>query len=360
MRLRWWLSGAALGIAAILIGVFVLSGTDTERPPNAPGQRQGPPGHGPLTIVALGDSTVSGEGAGNYDPPTDGANGNWCHRSPAASVHHTNAPGVTEHRNLACSGAPSEQVGLGEATQWTEPSQARRLAELVRDHRVSTVVVGVGANDDPKFAGLISECFQAWVNDRGPPCSDKVKGEWGAKVDAMVGKVADALRDIRKVLASAHYQPDDYQLIVKSYAAPVSLGIPDNLRNLNGCPFRTEDLRWVSQEGVGQLAAGLRDAAEQTQARFLDLSRAGRGHEACSGGPDPSTEWFSRLTVQWADLAHADRARHAIQESFHPNAQGYAQFARCMSEFLDSTEPAAACLAGDDGNLHASAAPPTP
>jgi hypothetical protein len=100
------------------------------------------------------------------------------------------------------------------------------------------------------------------------------------------------------------------------------------------------------------LSAGIRQAATEAGARFLDLSRAGAGREACSGGADPSKEWFSRLTLQLKDLGQVDRASHALQESFHPNAAGHAEFARCLTEFLGTSKGNAACLPGADGNLH--------
>lgn len=349
-RYRWWFSGAVLAAVVALVAVFVLTG----RPPE-PDRRPGPPGNGPLTIVTMGDSTLSGEGAGDYTADTNGPEGNWCHRSAKATVHEIAVPGVEGKVNLACSGAPSGQVALGDVKQWTEPSQAQQLAELTKTHRVSAVVVALGANDDPHFSQLITECFQSWFNDGAAPCSDKIKKDWQGRVDAMVPKVSAALADIRKVLRTAGYSREDYQLVVQSYAAPIGPDIPESLRNLDGCPFREADLRWVAGEGIPTLTQGLRQAAGSAEARFLDLSRAGTEHEACSGGGDPSTEWFSRLTVQWDDLADIDRAQHAIQESFHPNAAGHAQFAGCLSEFLVTAEPAAACLAGDDGDLHAAA-----
>ena len=349
-RYRWWFGGLALTAVVVLVAVFALLGRQSPGPQD---DLPGPPGTGPLTVVAMGDSTLSGEGAGNYLPETNGLNGNWCHRSPNASVHKIDLPGPEETINLACSGAPSAQVALGDIRQWTEPSQAQQLAELTKTHRVSAVVVALGANDDPHFSGLISECFRAWFSDRVPPCSDRVKADWQRRVDAMVPKVVGAVEDIRKVLRRAGYDTEDYQLVLQSYAAPIGPDIPEEYRSLNGCPFRIEDLRWVKQEAVKTLSAGLREAAAQTSARFLDFSSAGYGHEACSGGDDPSSEWFSRLTVQWTDLTDADRAGHAIQDSFHPNAAGHAQFARCVTEFLGTADPAAACLEGDDGRLHA-------
>lgn len=323
-----------------------------------PFHRPGPPGEGPLTIVSLGDSTISGEGAGDYSAGTDGEDGNWCHRSPHALVHQIELAGVTESVNLACSGAPSEQVALGDVEQWTEPSQAQQLRELVETHRVAAVVVAIGANDEPHFSRLISECFTTWFMDSDTACSEEIKSDWQSRVEAMTPKVVQALEDVQTVLAEAGYEHDDYELVLQSYASPISADIPESLRNLDGCPFLTEDLHWVQQTGAPSLAAGLHDAAMQAGARFLDLSRAGEGHEACSGGDDPSDEWFTRFTVQWDDLQSAERASHALQESFHPNAAGHRQFARCLSEFLPTDDRAAACLEGADGNLHAAPSSP--
>ncbi|HJQ48032.1 MAG TPA: GDSL-type esterase/lipase family protein [Amycolatopsis sp.] len=351
-RFRWWIGGGVLVIVAGLVAVFVFSGPGAPRGPVRP---PGPPGTGPLTIVTLGDSTLSGEGAGTYTADTNGAGGDWCHRSPDATVFETHVPGIAAKVNLACSGATSAQVGLGNTKQYTEPSQAEQLAQLIRDHRVAVVVIGVGANDDPHFAQLVSECFQAWFVSGSAPCNTTIQTTWQARTNAMVPKVVAAVSDVQKVLAQAGYLPGDYQLVLQSYASPLGPDIPANLQNLNGCPFRTDDLRWMRDQGVLALSAGIAQAAAQTGARFLDLSRAGRGHEACSGGADPAKEWFSRLTLQLNDLADADRATHALQESFHPNANGHAELGRCLTDFLATALPSAACLAGTDGNLHPAA-----
>ncbi|HVV07679.1 GDSL-type esterase/lipase family protein [Amycolatopsis sp.] len=351
-RYRWWIGGGVLVFVVGLVAIFVFSGPGT---PTGPVKRPGPPGTGPLTIVSLGDSTISGEGAGDYTLDTNGSDGDWCHRSPNAEVFETDVPGIAAKTNLACSGAPAAQVALGDTKQWNEPSQALQLANLVKDHRVAVVVVGVGANDDPHFSELVSQCFQAWFLSGNPPCSTAIAPGWQSRIDAMVPKVVSALADVKKVLAQAGYETGDYQLVLQSYAAPIGPGIPADLQNLNGCPFKTEDLRWVRDQGVPALSAGLSRAATQAGARFLDLSRAGRGHEACSGGADAGKEWFSRLTLQLNDLADANRAGHALQESFHPNANGHAEVGRCLTEFLATALPSAACLSGSDGNLHAAA-----
>lgn len=302
----------------------------------------------------MGDSSISGEGTGQYTPGTDGKGGNWCHRSPESTIHATSVPGVGKTVNLACSGAATAHVALTEQTKYTEGSQAARLRKLTKDHRVAAVVVAVGANDDPHFSQRLTECTKAWWGTK--PCSDALAPMWRSIVDAMVPKVVRALGDVRSVLDDAGYDRSDYQLVVQSYPSPVSPDIPENLRNLDGCPFRARDLRWIRDVGVVEIADGMRRAADEAGARFLDLSRAGHGHEACTGGDDASSEWFTRLTVQWNDLGDVERASHAAQESFHANVRGHAQFGGCLTEFLASTDRTAICLEGKDGNLHAAPA----
>ncbi|MGH3621752.1 MAG: GDSL-type esterase/lipase family protein [Sciscionella sp.] len=353
MRIRrgHWIAFAAVVLAVVMVGT-VLSTQLFDNSRQAIPQRPVHPG--PRTVVSMGDSTISGEGAGSYSPDTDGRRVDWCHRSSKAEINELRLPETQRVVNLACSGANAEQVALGEAKQYTEPSQAGQLAALAMRNNITTIVVGVGANDDPQFGHTISACFQQWLS-RGKGCTVGFDAPWRERVRKMVPKVVGTLRDIRTVMRKAHYSDGDYQLVLQSYAAPVGPGIPENLRGLAGCPFLERDLRWFVDTGVEALADGVRDAARQVGARYLDLSRAGRGHEACTGGNDKAKEWFTRLSVRWDDLGDSQRAEHALQESFHPNAAGYAQFAGCLREFLARDDRAAACLAGADGALHPAA-----
>jgi lysophospholipase L1-like esterase len=339
-------------VVAVAAGVVTLVGDSRF---DAPAGLAGPPVSSPRVVVALGDSTIAGEGAGDYEAGTDGEGGNWCHRSAKASVHQIKTVGVEKTINLACSGAPTAQVGLGQAKQYTEPSQAARLTAVATQNRVVAVVVAAGANDEPAFSHVLDECVNAWLDRGRPTCSNMAGKAWQTRVDAMVPKLVRALTDVRHALTAAGYRPTDYQLILQSYAAPVGPDVAAGLQDLSGCPLRSEDLRWVRDQAVPTITAGLRRAAREANARFLDLSRAGIGREACSSNNDANREWFRRLAIQWNDLHSDERATHALQESFHPNANGYAQFGRCLGEFLNTPDRSAACLPGADGNLHAAA-----
>ncbi len=333
-----------------MISAFVLI-TDTPVVAPRPVKHVGPPSNAPLAVVTMGDSTISGEGAGDYTPNTNGANGDWCHRSPHAEVDDVSVVGVTRRFNLACSGADSSVIGLGKTTHYTEPSQAAQLAPIAAKNRIVAIVVADGANDDPHFSQIVNACIQAFFARDDKGCSGGFTPAWRLKVDTMIPKVAKVLRDIENVMTHAGYSPGSYQLVLQSYAAPIGPDIAPGLDSIAGCPFETVDLKWVRDTGIEILDDGLATAARTEGARFLDLAGAGIGHEACSGGSGARGEWFTRLTVAWQDISDSQRAAHSLQSSFHPNAAGYAAFAQCLSAFLPTTNSSATCLPGRDGVL---------
>jgi lysophospholipase L1-like esterase len=291
-------------------------------------------------VVALGDSTMSGEGAGDYEPGTNGEDGgNWCHRSREASIMKTVFE-ADQKINLACSGANSDKL---------RNEQLPKLRQIAGQNKVVALVVAIGANDDPRFSEVLNKCFEAW--GKRSDCTSSVASEWSKRVRRMIPKVENTLQAVRQTMRDSGYLDSSYQLVVQSYAAPVSPKMPRSLQNLSGCPLRTTDLDWVVEEAVPELSNGLRTAADKVNARFLDLSRAGEGHEACRGGNDLDDEWFTRLTVDWDGLKDDRRSSHALQESFHPNARGHEQIGRCLTEFLAADKRDGACVPRLDGSL---------
>ncbi|SEF61182.1 GDSL-like Lipase/Acylhydrolase family protein [Saccharopolyspora kobensis] len=306
----------------------------------------------PAAVVTMGDSTLSGEGGGDYAVGTNGERGNWCHRSAAAPIHQLQLPPDVTRINLACSGARAEVVGADPDPGHAEGSQSAQLAELAKRYRITDVVVQVGAND-VGFTDTVNQCVEAWVRRAEEGCAGQLRSDWPRRIERMQPKVRSALEDIRAAMDSAGYTPSSYSLVVQSYASPVGPDVRPELQNLSGCPFLTSDLQWIRDTGVPQLANGLHEVAQQVGARFLDHSRAGSGREACTGDPKTGEgEWFTRLSVDWASLQDESRAAHAMQESYHANAAGHRQLGRCLSEFLATTEETASCLPDDRGNLH--------
>lgn len=304
----------------------------------------------PTAAVSLGDSATSGEGARSYESGTDQTGVNQCHRSTVSYIHRTNIPGIDATINLACSGADTGNLMIGGSGQWNEASQADQLAQVAVTHNVELVTVQIGANDEPGFAETVLECVIAWASVFGPGCRDTIGAEWPARVAAMKPKAVAAVQDVRQVMADAGYADSDYDLVIVSYASPVT----ENMQfghAFEGCPIRKADARWGRTVATVLLADALADVAAQTGARYLNLSRATEGHEACNRSVSSSQEWVRPLTVRLEQLLYGV-AGHLVQESFHPNARGHNQMGRCLGEFAVSGAPSATCLKGGDGNLH--------
>ncbi|OLF19518.1 GDSL-type esterase/lipase family protein [Actinophytocola xanthii] len=336
-----------VGTAALVTAALLVA-------PGASAQEGAQRDERPTAIVSLGDSAISGEGAGNYEPGTRGENGNWCHRSANALVHRTAVADRTI--NLACSGADSANVSLADTTHYTEGSQARRLIDVARQYRVTTVLVQVGANDDPAFADTMLDCIEAWFNPFGSGCRSRLQTEWPRRLAAMAPKVETAVNDVRSAMTQAGYAAGSYNLVLTSYASPLTERMDEVLHGPQGCPFKIGDARYGRTVAVPQLSEVLRGVATRTGVKFLDFSRGTEGHEACSGYNNPSTEWQNRVTVDpWAWVTGGLDAIgiHMAQESFHPNARGHGQLGRCVTEFVASGRGSAACVVGADGNLHA-------
>jgi lysophospholipase L1-like esterase len=327
---------AVLGAALTVITALAAAGPAAAREPGA--------------VVVLGDSAASGEGAGDYAPGTRGEGGNWCHRSAGAYAHRTGLPGPSV--NLACSGARAADVAFGGAGRYGEGSQAQRLQELAAGEPVAVVVVQVGANDEPATFDTGVGCVRAFLDPRVPGCRETVGPQWPGRVAAMAPRVAAALADVRTALARTGN--GGATVVLASYAAPVTermVGVPA----VEGCPYSRADAGWARTQAFPQLSDALAGVAATAGVRFLDLSRATEGREACSR-PLARDEWQRRVTVDPEALVHGGLDAigvHLAQESFHPSAAGHAQLGRCLGEFLGDGAAAAACVVGDDGLLHA-------
>jgi lysophospholipase L1-like esterase len=310
----------------------------------------------PSAVVVLGDSAASGDGAGDYEQGTRGENGNWCHRSVHAYVHRTALADASV--NLACSGAEAAHVGFGGATHYTEGSQAQRLVDVAGAHRVTTVIVQTGANDDAALTATGIACIRAFLDPREPPCRETVGLLVPDRMAATAAKVEAAVGDVREAMRRAGYADDDYALVLASYASPVSEHMLP-LQPAAGCPYSRADAGWGRTELFPALSHALRGVAERTGARFLDMVRATEGYEACTK-PLPAQEWQRRITVDPEALVHGGLDAvgfHLAQESFHPTAAAHLQMGRCLGEFVRAGTAAAACVAGADGRAHLETSP---
>jgi lysophospholipase L1-like esterase len=310
----------------------------------------------PTAVVAMGDSEISGEGAGSYESGTNGPT-NYCHRSLKAWIMVVPIA-ADAHINLACSGGDSANLTIGGPGQYGEASQADQLASVARKYRVKYVFVTVGANDDPQFGSTASDCVYAYVFQTGVGCAVTDGADWQQRVDRMVPKVENALTDIKTVMSRYTYP---YQIVVVSYASPA----PAAPRYADwqywskvyaGCPLYNSDAQWGHDVATPQLDGGERTAASAKSLRFVYMADGFKGHELCAQGITSSQEWVRGLTYDPSSSTWW--SSHAVQQSLHPNALGHAQIANCIGEFVNQTSyTEAECAPGSDGNAHAVAYP---
>jgi hypothetical protein len=137
----------------------------------------------PPTAVAMGDSFISGEGAGAYTAVTDqlgvaqgfpgwsAANSNpyFCHRSANASIQVASLPGISKRVNLACSGAqPADMASTSSARPAgrTVAAQIAQLRTVAQTSDIDVVLLGLGSNNSQfTFGGVAAECAGRFVAD---------------------------------------------------------------------------------------------------------------------------------------------------------------------------------------------------
>ncbi|MDT0309732.1 GDSL-type esterase/lipase family protein [Streptomyces sp. DSM 44917] len=290
-------------------------------------------------IISLGDSEISGEGIGTYEPPTDGPD-NWCHRSPDAAIHRTGIPAEVTY-NAACSGAATRNILRDGAPQYAdELLQSDRLAIAARNTRLDTVLLVVGANDDLQFSSVMTDCVLGWFLFWEGPCAGDYAPGWQARVDALRPRVEATVGDVRAVMREAGYADGSYNLVLMSYPSPIGPDFRDNPRFpgqlAGGCTGHTSDAAWGRNAAVPAFQEGIRDAARNTGATYLDASRLFHGHEVCM-----EDTWVAGLTVDLLNPFPPDS--NSVRQSFHPNYRGHTAFAACLTRLDASGLSEASC-----------------
>ncbi|MEV5877259.1 ricin-type beta-trefoil lectin domain protein [Streptomyces sp. NPDC052101] len=297
-----------------------------------------PPADRKTALISLGDSEISGEGVGTYEPGTDGPD-NWCHRSPDSAIHRTGIPADVTY-NVACSGASTGNIRIGGSKQYAdELVQSDSLAIKARNTRIKMIVLGIGANDDLQFGPVMTDCVTRYVTLQGP-CEPKYAPGWQARVDGLVPKVEATVADLRTVMRDAGYGDDDYTLVLMGYPSPIGPDIHDNPnfpgKLPGGCMGYDSDAAWGRNTAVPLFERGMRRAAEESGASYLDNSRLFHGHEVCM-----EDAWARGLYIDLTNPFPPDS--NSVRQSFHPDYRGHGAFASCLTQFYDSGYREAGC-----------------
>ncbi|KIX76972.1 hypothetical protein SF23_14525 [Streptomyces sp. MBRL 10] len=314
-------------------------------------------------MVSLGDSYISGEagrwkgntltntgsrygtdrawtGGSAYDPArVYGSTAGGCHRSDSAPVRSA-GPVADVAVNLACSGATADNVfraSQGGVPFKGEAPQADQLAAVAASHDVEVIALSVGGND--LLRDIIKNCaydFIIWNSY----CHDDQQYAVDQKIDAVMGKVAKSVDEVRAVMRAAGYADSSYRIVLQSYPSPIPRGAENRYTqsdwsrlNTGGCPFWNRDSDWARDSLVPQLADRIKGVAAAKGVQFLDLRDMLQGREVCAkasrlvGSAAPA----SATTSEWARWIDNNESQGLIQESMHPNHYGQLAAGRCLA-----------------------------
>ncbi|MEY9843490.1 RICIN domain-containing protein [Streptacidiphilus sp. MAP5-3] len=354
---------AALAVTA-LVGALGTATTQTAAAAAGPAAK-------PAAIVSLGDSAISGEGAGTdtndgYMAGTDGPK-DFCHRHAESTIFDTGVTGVTPI-DLACSGAQTGDLtsdptlakitGPGSG-DYGEPKQDVQLAQSAANYDVKMVVVTIGANDDFDFTGIVVSCLTAYFPvPQSQGCRQTIgSAAITARAKADLPKIEAALTDVRQTMRNAGYADGSYQLVLQSYFTPITPDIRDNSyagKVADGCPGFPEDAAWAHNWVVPQLDDTERAAAEAVPGvRFLDMRRVSYGHEVCAEMTSSPYEYINGDVIDTSELTRngCDQSigvlglcTDEVRQSYHPRVAGYKAEGACLGDFYDDpTQPEAYC-----------------
>lgn len=247
------------------------------------------------SYVAMGDS-YSATGIAPLDP---GPAGSECGRSGATYSHLIAAKlGVKSFRDAACGGA--------DTSDYFHPQHADTPPQLdALKKSTQLVTMTIGGNDGNVFGGLVTSCAIASAAERqttgsisGAPCKATYGAIWRKKVEKETyPSVLHALRAVRKDAPKATVAILGYPQILPEVGVPTCY---------SSVPISMGDVPYLDR--VQRTLNHVIDrAAKQTGVRFVDMSKASLGHDACQ---PVGTRWIEPLVG-------------GVSTALHPNVIGH-------------------------------------
>ncbi|GAB3957445.1 hypothetical protein [Micromonospora vulcania] len=309
----------------------------------------------PTAAVALGDSFISGEGAGAYTPVVDvngvtqgfpgwtAANNNayFCHRSANASLNQANLPGIQARFNLACSGGQPHDIATASVQRpngRTVASQIDQLRAVAQTNDIDLVLLGLGSNNSSFTFGSVAEkCanrfiadawtgwWEFWAYLNGPveqkPCTDADLAT-SAQLSAATAETTAAVRQLLTTLDQVDAD-GQHRIVFQDYTNPLPLDVNptyyeedgrddtrDKFRDLGaeryaaGCPIHRASLAPGHRfsQGLGTLVKSTRDAlaAEFPAADlvYLNVQQAFNGARLCESAGSPTGALATPIRLQ--------------------------------------------------------------
>src|SRR4051812_21170026 len=326
MRRALILSLAALIAVLTLTLVALVTYAVSVPAAGEPARDRGQPTPPELTIVAVGDSYMSGEGAKAFYRGTDRPALDKCRRAPTPyPVRVAKALHATLYF-AACSGARTFNVGtpFPRSHLSPRPQRGERLqVQTLRDHPDADIVLlSIGGND-AEFSDIVALCA-----GHGDSCVPKAQ-PWLDNLDA---GVQPDLRDVyAEVRTTARRTARVY---VTLYPIPFGASV----RSCAAIGMETDEVGFV-RTFVERLNDEIRLAAADAGFGVIDLSTAlGKGG-LCDKRGEP------RTLNAWRDQK-PDGVPHAaidvLRGSFHPTEHGHRLMARKVLARLAGAQAATA------------------
>jgi hypothetical protein len=309
----------------------------------------------PTAAVAVGDSFISGEGAGAYSSVVDvggtarsfpgwsapNTDAFFCHRSANASLQQAQLAGIQARFNLACSGAqpqdlanPAQQRPRGRAVA----AQLDQLRAVASTHDIDLVLVGLGSNNSQfTFGDVAAKCanrfiadawtgwWEVWAYINGPveqePCTADDLAT-AAQVAAATEETKTAVRALLTTLAAVDAD-GQHRVVFQDYTNPLAVDfVPslhtednraddrDKFRALGaeryraGCPVHRASLpagrAFSSALGslVAAVHAGMSAEFPTADLVYLNVQRAFDGARLCEAGAAPATALATPIRLQ--------------------------------------------------------------
>lgn len=239
----------------------------------------------PTAAIAVGDSFISGEGAGDYQAVTDvngvpqgfpgwsapNSNAFFCHRSANASINRADLPGVSARFNLACSGGqphdmanPSQNRESGR----TVAAQIDQVRAVAQTHDIDVVLVGLGSNNSSfTFGDVAVLCanrfiadawtgwWEFWAYIGGPvpqePCAASDLAS-DAEIAAATTETTTALRGLLNTLREVDAD-GQHRIVFQDYTNPMPLDLAGEFHEQDGRSDTRDKFRDL---GAERYAAG--------------------------------------------------------------------------------------------------------
>jgi hypothetical protein len=344
------------------------------------------PGVGTPTVVAVGDSAISGE-AGRWAGNTNWES--WRVDALGATAYYDNSWNTAEtipgcHRSMAAeiwigSGAQSANLACSGARTYTQPyssgsdfkpgldfyddgaghvGQAKALQQYASTHNVKMVVALIGANDYG-FAAIVQQCVQDWLLSPSwwpNYCYDDSNITWrftASNVAAITTRVTSAFLNLRTAMRNAGYGDSDWTLLAQTYSSPIPYGYQFRYaqsgytrQNTGGCGVWNRDADWANNTVVTTLNGTITNAVAQsgmTNVRVFDgrnalagrrlrentvglLEEVGLSSWRSSGAVD-RTEWVSQIRTVTTIFGP-----YQLQEGLHPSYWGELALRNCLRQ----------------------------